>query len=137
MEKNQQSRRGFLKSSALAAAGTFAIPTIVPSSVFGANAPSNRINVGAIGVGRISRVHDMPEVLKYDHARIMAVSDVDTNRMMDGRKLVNDFYAKKRAKHMMEFRHTKTIWKSLKIKISMQSSSVHQTIGTQNKPLMQ
>lgn len=76
----------------------FAIPTIVPSSVFGANAPSNRINIGAIGNGRISRSHDMPQVLKYDQARIMAVSDVDSKRMEEGKKLVNDYYAKKTSK---------------------------------------
>jgi myo-inositol 2-dehydrogenase / D-chiro-inositol 1-dehydrogenase len=98
MKKPNPSRRNFLKTSAIAAAGAFAIPTIVPSSVFGANAPSNRINIGAIGVGRISRIHDMPEVLKYEHARIMAVSDVDSRRMMDGKKLVNDFYAEKTGK---------------------------------------
>ena len=40
-------RRTFLKTSATLAA----FPAIVPSSVFGQNAPSNRINVGAIGVG--------------------------------------------------------------------------------------
>ncbi|MDQ3395550.1 MAG: twin-arginine translocation signal domain-containing protein, partial [Bacteroidota bacterium] len=75
------SRRNFLKTSATGMVGAYAIPTIVPSSVFGANAPSNRINIGAIGVGRISRGHDMPSVLKYDQARIIAVSDVDLNRV--------------------------------------------------------
>lgn len=38
--------------------GAIAAPMIVPSSVFGQNAPSNRVTIGAIGVGRISRVHD-------------------------------------------------------------------------------
>jgi hypothetical protein len=47
-----QTRRDFLKLSA-AAAATIGFPTIVPASVFGQAAPSNRINVGAIGVGRI------------------------------------------------------------------------------------
>lgn len=55
-------------------------PTIVPASVFGKNAPSNKLNIAAIGVGRISRDHDMAETLKYDHARIMAVCDVDSKR---------------------------------------------------------
>ena len=44
-------RRNFLKNSTLAAA-TVGIPTIVPASVFGKNAPSNRITVGMIGTGR-------------------------------------------------------------------------------------
>ena len=42
------SRRSFIKANAL---GAMAIPAIVPSSVFGKNAPSNRINMGSIGVG--------------------------------------------------------------------------------------
>ena len=48
------SRRDFLKMGAAVAIG---FPTIVPASAFGQAAPSNRINVGAIGVGRISRGH--------------------------------------------------------------------------------
>ncbi|CAN5165297.1 Gfo/Idh/MocA family oxidoreductase [soil metagenome] len=92
------SRRKFLKTSLAGVAGTFAIPVIVPSSVFGANAPSNRINIGAIGVGRISLVHDMPSVLKYDRANIIAVSDVDLKRIDNGKKFISDFYSKKTGK---------------------------------------
>ena len=55
------SRRSFLKTS-LGAAAAAGFPTIVPSSVFGQLSPSNRINVGAIGVGRISRGHDLPGI---------------------------------------------------------------------------
>jgi Oxidoreductase family, NAD-binding Rossmann fold/Oxidoreductase family, C-terminal alpha/beta domain len=91
------SRRAFLKTSlgAVAAAG---FPTIVPSSVFGQLSPSNRINVGAIGVGRISRGHDLPGIWKYDQARIMAVCDLDANRVELGKTLINGFYAKKTGK---------------------------------------
>jgi predicted dehydrogenase len=42
-------------------------PAIVPSSVFGAASPGNRINVGAIGTGRISRGHDLPGHLAARH----------------------------------------------------------------------
>src|SRR5690606_37773900 len=65
---------------------------------FGKNAPSNRINVAAIGTGRISRSHDMPNVWKFDHARIVAVADLDTKRLADAKKLVNDYYSKKEGK---------------------------------------
>ena len=92
-------RRNFVKKSFTAgAAASVAIsgfPTIVPASVFGKNAPSNKINIGAIGVGRISREHDMAETLKYDRARIMAVCDLDSKRLADGKKYVNDYYTKK------------------------------------------
>ena len=64
-------------------------PAIVPSSVFGATAPSNRINIGAIGVGRISRIHDMFEIFKNDDARIIAVCDLDTRRVKQGVELVD------------------------------------------------
>jgi predicted dehydrogenase len=97
MAKHRQSRRAFLTAAGKAAAATAAaagFPSIVPSTVFGSTAPSNRINVGAIGVGRISRGHDMPNILRHDGARIVAVCDLDANRVLDGRKLVNDFYGK-------------------------------------------
>jgi predicted dehydrogenase len=62
--------------------------------VFAGTSPSNRINVAAIGVGRISREHDMPETLPFDSARIMAVCDLDRRRLEDGKRFVEDFYAK-------------------------------------------
>jgi hypothetical protein len=70
----------------------------VPSAVLGQFAPSKRINIGAIGVGRISRVHDMPMILQYDRAKIMAVCDLDAHRVEDGKKFVNDYYANKTGK---------------------------------------
>ena len=91
-------RRQFMKKTASASAVAFAVPTIVPSSVFGKNAPSNTINIGQIGCGRIARGHDMAETLKYDQAKMIAVCDLDTNRMEDGKKLVQDYYAKKTGK---------------------------------------
>ena len=100
--KNAVSRRQFIKTAAKGTITSALIlqgfPAIVPASVFGEDAPSNRINVGAIGTGRISRVHDMPNILKHDNARIMAVCDLDSNRVADARKLVNDYYSKKTGK---------------------------------------
>jgi predicted dehydrogenase len=69
-------------------------PSIVPASVFGATAPGNRINVGAIGNGRISRGHDLPGVWRFDGARIVAVCDVDSKRAEDAKVLVHGQYAK-------------------------------------------
>jgi len=95
------SRRKFLQTSVKATAfSTIAlgVPSIVPSSVFGKNAPSNRINVGAIGTGRISRGHDLPGVWKSDFAQIIAVCDVDTKRAGEGKALVNEYYSKRDGK---------------------------------------
>jgi predicted dehydrogenase len=92
-------RRAFIRSTAqtgaLTGLASLGFPTIVPAKVLGKDAPSNKINIGAIGVGRISRDHDMAETLKYDHARIVAVCDVDSKRLQEGKKYVNDFYSKK------------------------------------------
>lgn len=101
-KKRTINRRDFIRSgsSGLAAgvvlAGAF--PTIVPASVFGKNAPSNRINIAALGTGRISRDHDMPGVWKYDSARIIAVCDLDSKRVNDAKNLVNGYYSSKQAK---------------------------------------
>ncbi len=98
-KKSDMSRRDFLSSSAKATAATAIVatgfPTIVPSSVFGQNAPSNRINIGQIGIGRIARGHDLPETMKNDDARVIALADYDGVRQDLGKKYIEDFYAKK------------------------------------------
>ena len=93
------SRRRFMTAavkgigaSSLLAAG---FPSIVPASVIGKTAPSDRINVGAVGTGRISRIHDMPGVWKHDSAQIVAVCDVDSRRLADAQRLVNEHYGAK------------------------------------------
>lgn len=87
-------RRSILKSGLALAA----FPTIVPSSVFGATAPSNRVNIGAIGVGRISRGHDMKEVFKIGSAQIVAVCDLDSKRLALGKQFVDETYTTKYGK---------------------------------------
>jgi myo-inositol 2-dehydrogenase / D-chiro-inositol 1-dehydrogenase len=83
-------RRNFIQSII---AGMVA-PSIVPSFVFGKSAPSNKINIGQIGFGRIARAHDLPETMKYDIARITAVSDLDSKRLEEGKAFVEKWYAK-------------------------------------------
>jgi predicted dehydrogenase len=92
-------RRTFIKTSASAAIAV-GFPAIVPNSVFGATAPSNRISIGAIGAGRISRGHDMPGVLQFTGVpgrdnRIVAVCDLSAQRVELGKQYVNDAYTKK------------------------------------------
>src|SRR5258708_12409755 len=95
---NRVPRREFVKTFVKGIVGSsFLItgfPAIVPSTVFGQKAPSNRINVGAIGNGRISRIHDLPNTWKFDSAQIVAVCDLDSKRVEDAKKLVNDYYSK-------------------------------------------
>ena len=87
----QPTHRSFLNRS-LGAGAALAFPAIVPASVFGAGAPSNRVTVGAISVGRISRGHDMPETLNHPHTELPAVNDVDSKRAAEGKEWVEQFY---------------------------------------------
>lgn len=99
--RKTSSRRDFIATAGKGLAASAALagfPAIVPASVLGAASPSNRINVGAIGTGRISRVHDLPGIWRHDIARIMAVCDLDAKRVEDARTLVNGYYTKQTGK---------------------------------------
>lgn len=74
------------------AAGGIVFPTIVPASVFGKNAPSNKINIAQIGFGRIGSSHDLPEVFKNEIARVIAVADLDSKRTALGKQFIEKFY---------------------------------------------
>jgi len=84
-------RRDLVKSAA--AAG---FPAIVPSAVFGKAAPSNTIQVAQLGCGRIARGSEFPGVFRHsDIARFVAVSDLDTVRIADAKKLIESTYERK------------------------------------------
>ncbi|MCU0462339.1 MAG: Gfo/Idh/MocA family oxidoreductase [Bacteroidales bacterium] len=86
-------RRVFISKSMTAAAGTLILPAIVPASVIGKNPPSDKINIGWIGCGRQGR-GDVMGTLGFDSCVFVAVSDVDSNRMGPGKKMIDDFYAR-------------------------------------------
>jgi predicted dehydrogenase len=86
-------RRDFCKAAV-------AVPFIVPSSVFGKDAPSNMLNMAAIGTGRMGH-GDMKECLYQGlkaGARIVAVCDVDSNRVKHAKNEVEKIYAKELGK---------------------------------------
>ena len=78
MQEGTVSRRDLIKGGA-AAAAAFALPTIVPSTVLGAAAPSQRVHVGQIGCGSISKYH-MNSLIQMKDVRIVAVSDAYKSR---------------------------------------------------------
>ncbi|HEY8148095.1 MAG TPA: Gfo/Idh/MocA family oxidoreductase [Vicinamibacteria bacterium] len=101
MARKKMGRRRFLATAGkgvVASSVVAGFPAIVPASVFGAASPSNRINVGAIGTGRISRGHDLPGIWPHDIARVMAACDLDSKRVEDAKTLINGYYAKKTGK---------------------------------------
>src|SRR4029453_13937377 len=96
--KMRSSRRRFLATAGsgfAASAVVSGFPSIVPSSVLGGTPPSNRINAGAIGNGRISRGHDLPGIWRHDIARIVAACDLDANRVLDAKRLIEKQYSDK------------------------------------------
>lgn len=101
MSKKNLSRRDFVKSG-LAVSAAVAFPTIIPGSAYGADAPSNRVNVGLIGCGNIGHYHKN-WLDKCPEVRIVAVADAyksrrvqmaaDLNKQYDGdvTKVHDDF----------------------------------------------
>jgi myo-inositol 2-dehydrogenase / D-chiro-inositol 1-dehydrogenase len=92
------SRRQFLKKAGLTTSAIIGMPTIVPSSVFGKDAPSNKINIAQIGCGRIARSHDLPDTMRYDVARVVAACDVDSKRVLECKQLIENWYAENKGK---------------------------------------
>lgn len=90
-----KNRRSFLKTSIVAAAS----PLIVNSSVFGANAPGNRINVAFIGTGN-QGIGLLKRFLARDLGNVLAVCDV--NEGSTGYKEPEHFYGRLPAKKMVE-----------------------------------
>lgn len=87
--QGRTSRRSFLRQASVAAG--LAAPAIVPSYVLGQNAPSNRVNVAAFGVGgRGTAVNG--GIVKFDDVRYVAVCDAYENRREAKRKQWNELY---------------------------------------------
>lgn len=84
------SRRAFLAGLGTAAAA----PYFVPASAFGADgetAPSNRVNIGLVGCGGQGG-GVMENAIKHKNTRVVAVCDVDANRLADMKRKVDEFY---------------------------------------------
>ncbi len=90
------SRRQMLKRIAGAVFPQFVKPRqtvmIVPASVFGASAPSNRITVAMVGMGRQARYANLPPFLVSEHTIVTAVCDVDAWRLKQAKAEVDKHY---------------------------------------------
>ena len=90
MKTSVATRRSFLKSSL---AGVFAAgvaPQFIPARLLGANAPSNKITLGCIGLGAHGIGVNLKSFLQQDDCRIVAVCDVWGRRREEARKLVDE-----------------------------------------------
>jgi predicted dehydrogenase len=86
MSKSRMSRRAFLRDSAVVAGAAFACPSIVPSSVFGANAPSERITIGCVGLGGKGS-GNMKGFKGNPQSEVVALCDVDAGHLAKAREI--------------------------------------------------
>ena len=78
------SRRRFLATTGAALGAGLVAPSIIPASALGTDgkvAPSNRIGVGMIGLGRQSLAHNLPVFMRAPDAQVVALCDVDRWRL--------------------------------------------------------
>ena len=101
--QSQITRRSFLKGTAAIGGAAIGLPTIVPASVFGANAPSSRIVMGAIGVGS-QGTGDMQGFLGKPEVQMVAVCDIDKGHRDRTKKIVDDRYGNKDCTAYHDFR---------------------------------
>jgi predicted dehydrogenase len=90
----QTSRRSFLKTTVGGSLGLALTPSFVPARLLGADAPSKKIQVAQIGCGRRGR-SDLGNVLTESLGRVVAVCDLDSRRLAEGRKMALDYYAQR------------------------------------------
>jgi predicted dehydrogenase len=102
-QEGRITRRSFLKGTVAAAGTTVAFPAIVPSSVFGAYSPSNRIVMGAIGVGSQGS-GDMRGFLSKPEVQMVAVCDVDKGHRDGAKKAVDQRYRNSDCTAYLDFR---------------------------------
>lgn len=87
MMKSKLSRRSLLRTSA-AAGAVAGFPVIVPSTVFGAMAPSNRVTMGGIGTGSMGMAN-LKGFLNVEGTQVLAVCDVDKRHRNTAKQAVD------------------------------------------------
>jgi len=96
----KMNRREFLKVGAGAAV---ALPGIVPSTVFGKSAPSERIVMGQVGTGGMG-TGDMRTFMGRKNVQMIAVCDVDKKHRDRAKSLVDRHYKNSDCKAYNDFR---------------------------------
>ena len=92
-------RRSFIKAASLSAA-----PLLMPRTLFGADAPSKKIGIGMIGMGRQAYHSNLQPFLKSPDCAVTAVCDVDAWRLEQGLRSVEKHYGRQTAKGYRDFR---------------------------------
>ncbi len=94
------SRRTFIRAAGAAAAA----PLVLPSRLWGANAPSNRINLLMVGTGRQGTNANLRTLLGFEEVRVVGVCDVDRWRARNAKGLVDKHYKDQECRLFADFR---------------------------------
>ncbi len=78
-------------------------PFVLPCRLFGADAPSNKITIGCIGIGWQGE-GNLNSLLALDDCRVVAVCDVDEKHLRKGVEMVNGKYGNQDCKAYADFR---------------------------------
>lgn len=81
-------RRQFIRTGSGVALGMVAVPNILNSCV----APSRQITIGMIGTGGHCMDWNLPPYLGMEDVHVVAVCDVDRERMLNAKKIVDEKY---------------------------------------------
>ena len=92
-------RRHFLKTAAAA----LTLPAILPSSVFGENSPSKRINLGVIGWG-MQGPGNTRSFLALEDCQVVAACDLDKNNLQSAVNTINKQYGNQDCKGYHDYR---------------------------------
>lgn len=98
---SQTSRRQFLQTSAAAS-----LVGLISAHVLGQNGatpPSEKINLGVIGIGPRC-TYDLTAMLKFEDIRCVAIAEVQAKRAEAGKKLVDGHYGNSDCKIHRDFR---------------------------------
>ncbi|MBK1880178.1 Gfo/Idh/MocA family protein [Pelagicoccus mobilis] len=100
MKTTVPTRRSFLKASLTAGIA----PLILPSRIFGKNAPSKQIQLGFIGVGGHGTEFNLKNFLRINDCRAVSVCDVFRDRRENAAKLINETYENTDCRTANDFR---------------------------------
>ncbi len=100
---NRCTRRAFFHTAG-AAGMAIGFPAIVPARVLGRQAPSNRIHLGMIGMGRQAVYANLPPFLQSADVRVVAVCDVDRWRLDQARQKVDKHYGDQHCRATTDWR---------------------------------
>ncbi|MBP7937025.1 MAG: Gfo/Idh/MocA family oxidoreductase [Phycisphaerae bacterium] len=85
------------------AAAVIAAPSLIPARLLGADAPSEKIHIGMIGVGWMGG-ENLNAFLEVKECRVVAIADVDQNHLAGAVRSVNAKYGDEGCKAYKDFR---------------------------------